>query len=471
MSTFTRAMKFAVFFKDLDRKALEGKTGLWYELARVQGEITRAANQAVSALYLVKSGAMPHPAKEDGAPIHLRSLAYALFRQRDPWHPFGEERPVYRPEGRRLSGANLTELSGTVFSRLETDYKDIRAGRKAISTFRALPIPLRADSVALEADGSDFSIRLSLWEGRSEKVAVAPILTHRDHGQRDILRKLVTGAAKHGAAKLYKDERSGKWMMSLSWTAEVTEKTGGTLVAGINLGIITTASIAYIDAETGALSRDQDRISIAQSTVTAWKRVDASRVERLRYGRLDFGVEGRAGRGVTRKIRAVEVLSSKRERLVSTAVRQAASAVVNAVLKRGAKLIVLEDLSWSVEAKMKETAGLSNADRAQARKNFLIWQQGALRAQIKAVAEREGLAVVEVSARHDSNTCAACGTVYPRPPKVPGQLRQPYCDGVGRITWARFKCACGHGDHADHNAAAIVAKRGREVVQAKAAKK
>ena len=458
-NSFTRTMKFAVFFKDKERKELEGKTGLWYQLARARGEITRAANQTVSALYQVKWGHLSLPVKVDGKPIPLETAAWAPFRQRDPWHPFGEARPLYRPE-RRLSGGNLAELGGIIYSRLQTDFKKVRAGQQSLSTFQDLPLPLRAASILVEEDEKGVYLQISLWEGRGDKLLLAPILTHREHGQRETFRKLLTGEAKHGSGTLYKDDRSGKWMMSLSWTGDVAVRNTGKLIAGINLGMVTTASIAYLDAATGTIARVRDRINISTTTVTAWKRVDAARAERLKYGRVAFDAQGRAGRGVTRKIRAVAVLSGKRDRLVTEAVRQTANAIVKAVLKRGARLLVLEDLSWSVEAKMDETAELTNAQRAAVRKNFLLWQQGALRAQLQQVSEREGLPVLVVPARHDSNTCAVCGNVYPRPPKVPGQLRQPYCIGFGRIAWGKFKCECGNEDHADHNAGAVVAKRG-----------
>lgn len=45
-----RAIKFQVYFSSARKSDLEGKDGLWYRLAQAQGEVTEAANKAITAL-------------------------------------------------------------------------------------------------------------------------------------------------------------------------------------------------------------------------------------------------------------------------------------------------------------------------------------------------------------------------------------------------------------------------------------
>ena len=64
-------------------------------------------------------------------------------------------------------------------------------------------------------------------------------------------------------------------------------------------------------------------------------------------------------------------------------------------------------------------------------------------------ARRSGKLVIEVPAFYSSQECAACGHTHSN----------------NRVSQSEFVCqSCNHTDHADHNAAAVIAKRGVRLV-------
>jgi transposase len=82
----------------------------------------------------------------------------------------------------------------------------------------------------------------------------------------------------------------------------------------------------------------------------------------------------------------------------------------------------------------------------------------------------------------DSRTCAQCGLVWAKSgvyakdwSKRSESVRKNGRPGeFGRITWLKWACSCGYKDHADRNAAVVVAQRTlaayREQEEEKAAK-
>jgi len=429
-----------------------GKAGLFYELARAQGELTRAANLTASALYLVETGALPRPEKPDGGPRSSQSLAYQALS--GDWRPFGDDRLIYQPQGRRLCGAGLAELAGLVYTRIKTDVKEIRSGAKSLATFNEVPLPVRADGVQIERRDERVVLHLQLWGGRgNNRLTVAPVLSARDYGQREILERLVSGVYRPGNARLYKDRRKGKWTLALSWTGEVAPKSGE-VFAGLDLNILTTASLAFVRVADGAPVGRSERIQLPDTAIRAWNRVDAERRARLSAGRQVY--VRREGKGVQRKLRAIEPLSGRRARVTSAAVEETAAAVVRAALARGAQGLAMEDLTGLADRVMDDTAEQAQAPRARRRRFFLDGLLGSLRLAIRQAAEREGLAVELVPPRYTNRTCSACGKVWKEPR-----------DGYGRVSPSLFRCDCGAEIHAHRNASLNIARRGLAVGNAR----
>lgn len=442
-----RTVKFAVSFPGWRESDLLGKSGLFYDLARVQGELTRAANQTASALYLVETGALPRPGKPDGSPRSSQSLAYQALS--GDWAPFGTERPIYRPEGRRLCGGGLSELASLVYTRIKTDIKDIRSGAKSLATFREVPIPIRCDGVTLSERDGRILIALQLWGGRgNNRLTVAPVFGARDYSQREILSQILSGTYRGGNAHLYRDTRKGKWTLALSWTGEVA-KAQGPVIAGLDLNILTTASIALVGVEDGNPVGKSVRIQLPEAAIRAWNRVDAERRSRQEQGRKVY--DRRAGKGRHRKLRAIEPLEGRRERVTHSAVEETAAAVVRACRAAGSVGVAFEDLTGLPDRVMDESVDLARAARSRRRRFFLDGLLGALRLSIRHAAEREGLAVLAVPPAYTNRTCSTCGKVW----KEAGEF--------GRVSAAVFKCSCGAEMHAHRNAALNIARRGRGV--------
>lgn len=441
MAAISRTIRFAVCFPGWRKSDLSGKDGLWYQLRVVQSDLTRAANAAISALYLLEQGHIERPVNGEKK-VSTRTLSYQLMSGK--WCPLG---PAYAPKGRPVGSSVLLGMSGLVFTRISTDLGEIRKGSKSLATFREVPIPITGSGVVVSPD---HKITLKIWPGRkNNSLTVQPI--GLNHGQREILNRIVSGRYKHGDAKLYRDPRKKKWMLSLSWTGEVMEREGD-LVAGIDLGMATTATIAYI-RPSGAVTPVRDRVHIPERVHRAWKRADAERRGRLQSNRASFGM--REGRGRQRKLRVVRASGDRLGRMIDAVLNQTAAAIVQSVIKRGGQGIVLEDLSWSTDAMMDETEALSVRARARQRRRWLQWHQGTLRQLITQKAEREGLWVREVNPAYTSRTCHACGTVWKAPK-----------DGYGRVSQGVFRCSCGCEEHADRNAAINIARRGLEAQSA-----
>lgn len=121
------------------------------------------------------------------------------------------------------------------------------------------------------------------------------------------------------------------------------------------------------------------------------------------------------------------------------------------------KLYVFEALkikSMSKKAKAKQDENgrwLRNGAAAKAGLNKAIlasaWGQTKVYLQYKA--RRQGKLVIEVPAQYTSQECAQCGHIHKD----------------NRVSQSEFVCqSCAHVDHADHNAAKVIAKRGVQLL-------
>lgn len=468
----TRTVKFQVYFPHA-RKPLKGEKGLAYELLRAQGDITRAANRVMTALWGIRTGLMSQPhwghdypngrfpgGEKDGQPVPIRSLAYQGLSGK--WAPLGE--PFYKASGpQAVSSKVLLHVAGVVNTRLDKDFKEVLVGKKSLPTFRELPLGAQGQAVSLDSRGW---FVFPVWEGRRDnRITVAP--TRLRGGGQVILRRLVSGEYKLGDVKLYRDKNTGKWSLSVSWTGEVQEPESN-LVAGLDLGIVNTTMLAYVDMTTMEAQHPRDRVNIPESVFRHWRREERERSERLRFNR-DVQ-EVRTGRGRDRKLRVVEVLRRRISNHVDTVVHQTAAAVASTLEKRGVRLLVMEDLTGFTAQKLAEYEALEGQKRSEARKRFLRWHQGALRAAIRNAVEQKGVEVIEVAPAYTSKTCSSCGKIWTRtsPQQVAKTLGVPQKgldveaphDGYGRVSQSLFRCSCGFSGHADHNAGINIARRG-----------
>jgi len=465
----TRALKCQIMFPNARGKDLLGKEGLLYALAQAMGEATDAANRAVTALWALEEGVFhrpPHPTKA-GKFLSSDTLAYQCFSGK--WQPTGE--PMYRPKGRGLAGAVKRNLGKHVAKRLKTDLKALRRGKQALPHFKLLPLIISGSAVSISPDGR---FTLQVWEGTDKKnnrIVVKPV--NLPHGQKDILSRIISriisGEYKMGDVKVYKDRRKDKWMMSVAWTGEVKAVTNGNLVAGLDLGIVTTATITYIDRDTGEKIEGYDLVNIPKTTIRAWNRVTREQRERFKFNRDEY--DQRTGKGRGRKLRVVQAISDKKGRLVDSAIKETAAAVVRVCQRRGVTTLVMENLTGITDEKLRDYEALeTNRQRAAARKWFLQWQQGALRSAIKTALEGAGIEVIIIDPAYTSKRCSECGIIWSSTGKteiakklglpVADLVVQKPTDSLGRVSQSKFKCSCGPEQHADRNAGYNIARTG-----------
>lgn len=124
-----------------------------------------------------------------------------------------------------------------------------------------------------------------------------------------------------------------------------------------------------------------------------------------------------------------------------------------------AEVIILEDLGthrMTKRAKVKQdpVSGkwLGNGARAKSGLNRAILNIGwhILESYLAYKAYRSNKALFKVSPHHTSQECAACGHIHPS----------------NRQSQSKFECLrCHHRDHADRNAACVIAKRAITLIQ------
>lgn len=461
----TRTLKMEVHFPSRRKSDFFGEEGVFYEISKAQYDMTRAANKLMSICWGVSQGVIPLPVyeeghKREGKKRPLKSCLYQALSGK--WNPLGE--PVYQQSTKRPVSSNI--LLGTskhVFQRWTTDAKEVLRGSKSLANFRA-PMPFYFTKQGLKLQPSKERFTVPIWAGRkNNKLTLAP---RKLRGSaKDIWQRILSDEYQYGGSSFYKSK--GKWFVSLSWTGKVKEATGPR-VAGLDLGIATTAVIAY--QEDGKYLRKRDYVDIPKSTVRAWNRVERERRERGRR----LKTKKVEGKGYQRRIRHLDPLKKKRHNLVDSAVKEVSAHIVKRLLQENVSTLVLEDLRGITAQKIDETEHLTAKQRARIRKNFLQWQQHALLTQIESAAESEGIQIVKISPAYTSKMCSACGTVWSTTSKTEvakklkkngkvdkKALKVRSSKGLGRVNQSTFKCDCGkHVKNADYNAARNICRIG-----------
>lgn len=482
--TLTRALRIEV--RPVGRREdLLGDDGLYRQLWGAMSDVTRAANLTISALFQVRLGTVERPLsvrtrgakKGETTPTGDRTLSYQALS--GAWMPFG--RPLYAPyvpakkgtPHRRVGSSVLLGVAGLVFTRIQTDYLDVIRGKRALSTFRELPLAVEGAGVTVLPDRR---IRLRLWAAekgskRSNTVDFAPVKL--DAGSRTILSRVVSGEYNHGDAKIAwrkPEGRKGKWYLSLSWTGAVEERPSG-LHAGAHLDM-SGITVAYVDAE-GKILPERDRISFPANLVRRWQVLQEDKRERLQSGREEY--QRREGRGVTRKLRSVQDIGDRFARLSDEIALQTAAAVVECCQKRGASTISWDDLQdWAVQTAHGDA---DSADPRRVSREHRRWyfkqRQGLVREKLKDAAEKGGLRILLPPVAFVARDCAKCDAQYRKSgiyaagikpgPAHRGKRKGPEGAGSlheGRVSWTDFRCPCGWKCNAQRNSALNLARRG-----------
>lgn len=468
--TITRTAKFAVSFPGLDKEQF---VALARELDQVQKDLMRAANKMSSVFFLLHSGKIAYPVKADGAPVSDRTLAYQLTS--GAWDPLNEG-PVYQTAGRQIMAGCRSALANAVSARVREDMADVKKGLKALSTYKTQPVMFRANEVSVgQTAGGEIHFQLKLWAPVLGQLKAPPVVVEPYRvkgGQQEILQRLVSGEYKLGTCKLFRDARKSKWMLAVAWTGPLRAASTQPITMGCDLGITHSAYAACVDTTTGKPIRlPTSTFSIPRSTTAAIARL-AQHQREIGRGNRDV-MELRTGHGRTRKLRPLEAASGKRARIMETATRQLAAAIVRAAKQANASKLVLENLD-GINRRFSEDLELNENSTEAQKSRARYWRSIHFPAHmigkaIEDAATREGLVVVRVAPHYSSKTCHACGKIWSNSPVALVAHRlgvKPYSitvaaptDKFGRNRVA-FKCDCGYSGHADYNAAVNLARRG-----------
>jgi hypothetical protein len=397
----TRAVRFAVSFPGMRKADLNGEKGLFYQLTVTQSDVRRAANRLIHLIALLDRGMIERPMREDGTgPEYAQTLGYRALN--GTWQPF--DKPLYDPEAKRLGGGCLSALSEFVRNRYANDKKAVRKDRNRpeYSTFKILPIPIRAQETHIQEDEKEgITISLGLWSrdaGGATRLKVKPVKPNA--GQKTILQRLLDGTYSCGGAQLTHHPRKAKWMLSVVYTGLV-QQTRGDWIAGVRLDASPYVEIAYTpktpvpENTPNHEAPRPDTLRVSEVALRAWCQVEEQKRERLHFNRDVYGA--REGQGRNGKLKPVSAIQDKHARTVKTALQQTACAVVETAKKRGASVLALGDVQGLARKFLRQTDEMSRRKRAHLRRiRFLHQQPSELYGYIQMAAEREGLAFLKV---------------------------------------------------------------------------
>ena len=231
----------------------------------------------------------------------------------------------------------------------------------------------------------------------------------------------------HGMARITKD-RAGRWHVAFAAPQPSLLRTPTGAVVGVDLGVVNTVTTS-----------DGDCLHIP-----GWRPSEERRLVRLqrKLARQQKGSKRRA-----RTKHAVAVLHARAGDRRKDWAEKASTAMVTRY-----DLVVFEDLR--VKTMLRSGRGTLDHPGRNVRPKAALNRRIAASAwstlvrRTRQKAEAAGAEVVLVDPRHSSQTCSACGDVA----------------AANRPSQAVFCCqACGHGEHADINAAKNIRARGLRV--------
>ena len=107
--------------------------------------------------------------------------------------------------------------------------------------------------------------------------------------------------------------------------------------------------------------------------------------------------------------------------------------------------VLLESLSRCCWNECPSPIGICTAAKSGLNEAILASTWGQTKVFLQYKARRQGKLVIEVPAFYSSQECGSCGHIHQD----------------NRVSQSEFVCqSCGHIDHADHNAAKVIAMRG-----------
>lgn len=158
---------------------------------------------------------------------------------------------------------------------------------------------------------------------------------------------------------------------------------------------------------------------------------------RKRYARIRARLQSKGTKSAKRLLKK----RSKKETRMARDINHCISKKIVEKALRHRSVIALEDLKGISKLKKKKNGKTVNKSQRAQLSNWSFYQ---LRQFIEYKAKKFGVPLVFVDPKHTSQTCLACGHVSKE----------------NRKTQSEFVCvSCGHADHADHNAACVIASR------------
>lgn len=309
---------------------------------------------------------------------------------------------LLHPEVNRATSKIFKEFSSEKFPSavINQTIREVKSQKKhqKAQSFKKLWCCFNNQNLKVEKSGDLYMVSFPTLEKRIRvPVVIRPF-------QQAWLERVLNGAVKQGAAKLYKKKQ--KWYISLPITWEV-EPSQGEKVMGVDLGL---RYIAVASVGTKSLFFKGNQVAFVRRRFAARRR---------KLGKL-------------KKLSAIKKSKDKESRWMKDQNHKISRQIVDFALTNGVGIIRMEDLTdIRNRAKSKKEAG----------RNLHSWAFYQLKELIKYKAEMAGIRFELVKPNYTSQTCKC------------GHREKANRNGI------QFRCKkCGYTCHADLNGAINIAK-------------
>lgn len=413
-----------------------------YVLRQIQNESFRVKNRTIQLCYERQNLINGHRAKNGIIPKD-RDLYGVPFRTY-LYHIISSEYVVMNTGSLTLTIQKAEKLWGHSRS-------DVAKGAKSIPSFKKTnPIECNAKNIRniQWSDRNFVELDLSLlsqkgmdrlkknpepnvsFDSNSITLSYHVLVHGGKSGAREIMNRLISKEYDLRGSMIVFNERKRKWLLSLTYDFESSEKTlNMNRVLGVDMGVVCAVYMAVNDSA-------HWRAKITGGEIEHQRKEIESRRRKLSSQASHCG-RGRIGHGRIRRMRPLDKLDDKVKNFRNTVNYNYANKIVEYALRMDCGTIQVEDLSG---------IGIDNVFLGR-------WTYYDLQKKIENKAKERGILFRRIKPNYTSQRCAECGFIH----------------SDNRRTQAEFECVmCGYKVNADFNGARNIANPMiEEIIKAK----
>jgi len=374
----------------------------WKKLSKklysVNRDLMVAANRIISRLYLINNGTinLPEKTNKDGSigEICPRTYAYQLMTGK-----CGDK--VYEPTLVEISGGCKSAIAEKVSQRFKTDKKKLKRGEQSLSSFKKnIAMPIRASEINIV---DKETVNLGLFAKGEDKISANVYVKGNNH--EEVWKRILSGEYIAKSADLLHDDKN-QWSIHLAYEFESKPSIiNKECIIGIDLGMTDLVACAIMKP-----NGDFVEHKIFHGGMNFWKFFAQYEKIRKNIGhanRVAYGI--RQGLGRQRKIRPLRKIKNKYALRRQAEIRNIAKAVADFAVSMDCKKAAFENLSWSKNKLMDDSAKEKLSTRKYLRKMFTKFNYYALKSAMKQKFAEVDIECVEVDAKYTSQNCSECG--------------------------------------------------------------